>query len=280
MKQAFPRCPSRQKPTPYGLWSLWDMHEFRVKVLIDAMDVLVNCSGMIHSRHPKIYPAISTKARADLSRFVERLIPQLAQAELDMCQKGAEKVLKVLQDTNQASQIVIAIDNLRGRLLDQIETTFCLLLSPAEKRIFEATTPFGVEVETKFPSASEDIYEAHKCLALGRSTACVMHLMRVSEVGLKALATALSVGHQTDWGGYIREIEREMDSRAKSSGKRSADELFYSECALAFGHLKRAWRNPSMHVDKTYTPDRAKEILDAISSFMSHLATKLSEVAP
>jgi len=112
------------------------MHEFRIKPLIDAVDIIVNCSGMIH-------------------------------------------------------------------LLDQADTTFCLLLSTQEKRLFQKVAPFGAEVEARFPSANEDIYEAAKCLALDRATACVMHLMRVCELGLKALATTINVQSQRDWGSYL-----------------------------------------------------------------------------
>jgi hypothetical protein len=273
------RCPSPLRPIPHGLWSLWDMHEFRMKLLIEAVDVVVNCSGMIHSKHPKLHPEVSKFTRDDIANYVELLVPQLARAELDMCQIGAERLLKALKTTGQSIQLVPELDDFRRRLLDQADSTFCLLLSPAEKRLFEQAVPFGADVEAKFPSASDDIYEAYKCLALGRSTACVMHLMRVCEVGLKSLAAALNIAVQNDWGSYLREIEREIDRRAKTSGKRSQEEAFYSECAIAFGHLKRAWRNPSMHVEKTYTPDRAKEILEAIRSFMSHLATKLSEAS-
>ena len=49
------------------------------------------------------------------------------------------------------------------------------------------------DVFNAFPSANNDILEASNCLALERGTATVMHLMRVAEVGLKALASALGV---------------------------------------------------------------------------------------
>jgi hypothetical protein len=104
-----------------------------------------------------------------------------------------------------------------------------------------------------------------------------MHLMRAAETGLAALAKAINVGKQNDWGSYLREIEKELARRAKTSGARSSDEQFYSEAATSFDHLKRAWRNPTMHVDRSYSPDRAEEIFQAMGSFMRHLATKISE---
>jgi hypothetical protein len=142
---------------------------------------------------------------------------------------------------------------------------------------FENPKLFGEQVFTTFPSAIEDITEAGTCLALERSTACVMHLMRVTETGLKTLATTVGVARQNDWGAYIREIDKELISRMKAAGKHTPDESFYAEASAQFGHVKTAWRNPTMHIEKAYTPQRAEEILLAVRSFMSHLATKISE---
>jgi hypothetical protein len=145
------------------------------------------------------------------------------------------------------------------------------------KPLFQNPCLFGVGVFDAFPSANEDISEAGTCLALERPTACVMHLNRANEVGLKALAKSVGVSSQKDWGSYIREITKELDSRAKTSGSRSGDEQFYAEAAIIFDHMKRAWRNPTMHVEKTYSVERAEEILVAVKSFMRHLSARLSE---
>lgn len=148
---------------------------------------------------------------------------------------------------------------------------------PAYIKYFENPRLFGDAVFAAFPSAIEDITEAGTCLALERPTACVMHLMRVAEAGLKILAGKLGVTRQNDWGAYIREIDKELVSRMKAAGKHTPDEAFYAEACALFGHVKTAWRNPTMHIEKTYTPQRAEEILLAVKSFMAHLATKISE---
>jgi len=142
---------------------------------------------------------------------------------------------------------------------------------------YEQAKLFGDEVFTNFPSANEDITEAGTCLALDRATACVMHLMRVVEAGLGVLAATLGIARQNDWGRYLREIDQELAKRMKASGARSADEQFYAEVATTIDNMRRAWRNPTMHPDKTYTVDRAEEILQSVRSFMRHLATKLHE---
>lgn len=148
---------------------------------------------------------------------------------------------------------------------------------PSLEQYYDQTELFGAKVFKNFSSANNDIYESGMCLALERGTACVLHLMRVMESGLAALAHTLGVNKQNDWGAYLRAIEAELEKRYKTSGARSPDEQFYAASALTFDQVRRAWRNPTMHVENNYSPERAKEILEAVRSFMNHLATKISE---
>lgn len=160
--------------------------------------------------------------------------------------------------------------------LELEERTFYGPLRHLEK-YYDDQQLFGPEVFNAFPSANDDIYEAGACLALERGTACVMHLMRVLESGLLALAQTLGVGSQNDWGKYLHEIGKELDRRQKAAGARSADEQFYAEVAVHLGSVRVAQRNPTMHVDKSYSVERAEEILIAVRSFMKHLATRIKE---
>jgi hypothetical protein len=163
-----------------------------------------------------------------------------------------------------------------ARVKDELSTraVFAISLDMAE---YLKVDIFGLEVFNAFSSANEDIAEAGMCLALDRGTACVMHLMRVIEVGLTALAKAVGVGKQNDWGSYLREIDKNLTAHIKAGGARSVEEQFYSEAASTIDSMKRAFRNPTMHPEKTYSPERAEEILIATRSFMRHLATRLKE---
>jgi hypothetical protein len=145
------------------------------------------------------------------------------------------------------------------------------------EKYYDQSKLFGDEVFTAFPSANNDISEAGSCLALERGTACVLHLMRVVEVGLRALATSLGVGHQNDWGSYLREIDTALQTKIKAGGKRSADEQFYAEARVTIDGVRMAWRNPTMHIESSYSPERAEDILSSVRTLMRHLAAKLSE---
>jgi HEPN domain-containing protein len=171
-----------------------------------------------------------------------------------------------------------ACGSLATAFRDETMGRFALVLPLSAWKLYEQQDPlFGDEVFINFHSANEDIAEAGMCLALGRATACVMHLNRAMEVALKALANTVGVGQQNDWGAYIREIERELRARLAAVGRRTPDEQFYSEAVAEFDHVRRAWRNPTMHPEKSYSTERAEEIFAAVRSFMRHLATRISE---
>jgi len=198
--------------------------------------------------------------------------------------------------TNQ--DVVTGLNELDFRIRDEMETHLFLFVSPNRAEFYLQQTEedkaaaasagisqlrdrkeklWGKGVQDAFPSAAFDFEEAGKCLALGRGTACVMHLSRVVETGLKALVKELGLPVRPDWGRHLSDIEKALTDRYKSSGTRTPDELFFAEAAAQLGHIKNAWRNPTMHVDRTYTEETAEEIFRAVRSFMRHLATRVHE---
>lgn len=252
------------------LWSLWDMlildaAEFMqlIHALLSTELVGRDLRGPVDERGKQIFES----SRVEIMRICESL-------GLPMSVKTADNMLNACETFPQFHQAIQQITNtvmieLKGRKF------YGPLLR--YEQYYSQPKLFGNDVFDSFPSANDDIYEAGTCLALERSTACVMHLMRVLECGLAALANAVGVKKQNDWGKYIKEIGEELDRRAVTSGARSADEQFYAETAANFDRLRRAYRNPTMHPDKTYSQERAEEILVAVKSFMSHLPPRIFE---
>lgn len=244
-------------------------------------------------RPPKV---VEVKPRPDLDLSLQKPLREFENA----CEQWASwattmvencNALSLRQSWKQAQRIldsvtagwlplnglVRMIEDLYQRLLDELEDDIFLQIGVEQTSLFENPTAFGSEVFNAFGSANDDIFEASTCLALDRGTACVMHLSRVVEVGLRVLADTLGLPQRNDWGKHLDDIDKELTKRYKSSGTRTPDELFYSEAAAQIGHIKTAWRNPGMHVDKSYGPDRASDIFLAVKSFMRHLATRLHE---
>lgn len=247
---------------------------------ISAFSVLQRVQVMVeHGKDLALTDLIDSETKRRAREHFKQLLGHVNQLDLQLTAMSLERLQSLSTGkTFTAGNLAHGYKDIEGRMLDELRLISVFCVDRTRAAFYEPSEPlFGVEVFDAFPSANDDISEAGACLALGRATACVMHLMRVAEVGLKALGTALGIGPQNDWGSYLREIEAVLDKTAKASGSRTAQDQFFSEAAASFDYLKRAWRNPTMHVERTYTPERAEAIFNAVRSFMQHLATQLSE---
>jgi hypothetical protein len=253
------------------LWTLWGMLTLSAKAFITVMHSLFNLELLSRGKRGKFPPGII----ASRDQACSELIQEFGKLDLPLSVRIVETMLSQA-DTAEAYH----------RAVDQLVTSVALELEKRKfygplrrlEQYYEQLELFGHDVFDRFPSANNDIYEAGMCLALERGTACVMHLMRVVEAGLKILAMKLEVGQQNDWGSYIREIDKSLETRKKTSGARSADEQFFAEASITIDSMRRAWRNPTLHIENNYSPERAEEILISVRSFMRHLATKLIEL--
>lgn len=219
------------------------------------------------------------RAYADCQRWAERLEGYGLPCSADHLKRIGRK----LENDAPRKEVWALIPDIINRLEDECNRLVVMVMDSQHIKYFSNAQYFDSDdknipqVSVQFPSAGEDIAEAGKCLACGRSTACVMHLSRIVEVGLVALAGVLGSGPQNNWGRYLSEIDKELIRRIQQSGARTPDEQFYSEAQIIIDAIRRAWRNPTMHIDKTYTMERAEEILITVRSFMRHLATRLHE---
>jgi hypothetical protein len=134
----------------------------------------------------------------------------------------------------------------------------------------------------RYDSAAIDVENAGKCLALNRNTACVFHLMRVMEIGLRLLVTSLGYAlpkHNRSWHVILHRHLKELHEQdaSKRSPEWNSNPDFYAEAAARLLAVKDAWRNKTMHVEINYDEDQAKDIWNHVSGFIRHLATTIPE---
>jgi hypothetical protein len=158
-----------------------------------------------------------------------------------------------------------------------------LYLEAAEAELYRGTTRtlFGDEVADRFGSASFDLEEAAKALALNLGTSCVFHLMRAMEVPLRSLwqTTGNVSVHPKNWTDFINQIA----SYAKvPPNPQPLDwperKLFYIEAIDRIRDVKDRWRNPTMHeITQKYNVSEAKDIKEAIRLLLRILAKHIDE---
>jgi len=175
------------------------------------------------------------------------------------------------------------IEELDGRLRDELESVWFMHVPDSAAKLYNNPRGGWEETIMKFPSIVLDLEEAKKCSALSRYTASVFHLMRVIETGLRALGKSLndnSLDPKTNptWEKILRRCDTELQKPlAHRSPQWQQNEHFFSEATANIRAVKDAWRNPTLHVEQVYDEERARDVFNAVTAFMRHLATNISE---
>ena len=172
-----------------------------------------------------------------------------------------------------------AIIILKQSILDELTSSWFLRIEEDKRQYYEQKLPlFGQEVDKVFYTANPDISASGRCLALGEWTACVFHLMRVLERGLRELAKQLHLEEKKldneNWKTIIDRIECKIHE-LRNVERKDKDHIaiqFYSEVATSFIHYKDAWRNHVSHSRASYDERQAVVIYNNIKAFMQSLA--------
>jgi len=166
---------------------------------------------------------------------------------------------------------------LRERIDDDFRVVELYIIDPQHTKYITDPDPFAV-VDTGLHSAAFDIEEAGKCFAFEHYTACVFHLMRAMESGLRSLGASLNdpVDPKTNptWERILGRCDAELKKPfLDQSPTWQSNPQFFAEATANLRAVKTAWRNPVMHVEQKYTPAHAEEIWNSVRTFVRHLAT-------
>jgi hypothetical protein len=181
-------------------------------------------------------------------------------------------------------QLGHSIDFLTKVLVQELGEIKILVIETDRRRYFEPRTPlFGVEFQGRFISGAYELDEAAKCLALGRPTASVFHLMRMMEIGVRAVARCLAIPdpiHPADrnWGAVLKKVREGIDAKWPTAAARSSgDGDLFDALYASLDAVKNPWRNATMHPANKYTDDEAEHIFMAVRGFMAKLASRCDE---
>ena len=280
--------------TSYQLWSqqvfiFKAQSFFKAITLISRIQVSFSALTQVSPQHGFAFPSYefeevttSVQELRDVSAKMGLSVGVTASAERLLAvlskfgSKGYTKLpagspfdLVLPMQKHEATLLVHLLREIQSRIEDEISAPLFLQLSAEEATRYQiAEPPFGVEVANAFPNAIEDIEEANKCIALGRYTASVFHLMRAMECAVQALSAKLAIANiGREWGKLLSDMHSAIEVMSKG-----AERDKWSQSHSHLYHVKQAWRNDVMHPKATYTPEQASEVFSAVRSFMKHLA--------
>ena len=163
-------------------------------------------------------------------------------------------------------------DDLSETLRREMQSVNFFYMPQKQTRFYCQHELFGSKVAAKFPSLEFDIIESGNCFAMGRSTACVFHLMRIMEVGTQTFGSRLGVTFtdSKNWQNILDESNKAIKALPKAP-----ETVALSQVAAHLYNVKVAWRNQVMHPHDKYTFDEAEDLIGHVKAFMKTLA-KLS----
>jgi hypothetical protein len=254
------------------------------KPFVDALEIMgqLNALSQILPKDSNI-DEVPHYASADLVGIIDKLIEQLKLLELNMTIISANRFRNCVMSCRTISNCAGELTELYGRLNDEIESVHLLFLSPNESELFESKAPrFGDVVSNAFPSVKYEIDEAAKCLALERSTACVFHSIRCLEAVIRAISRCVRLpdptkGSQRSWFKMLDAFKTEMDKRWPISGRLTGDGKIFEEIYAALAAMQNPYRNDTMHLDKIYTLEDARDIFGMVGGLMRKAAARLDE---
>jgi len=168
---------------------------------------------------------------------------------------------------------------LQERLFDELGHELILHVPRGPASFYDVRMAFGEDVALAFPSAIIDIEEAGNCLALGRNTACVLHLMRAMETVVHALADRVGVRYEyRGWEPVIKKMRSELEkSYDDIDHSFKGHKEFFSNALDRLTAVKDALRNPTMHARIDYDAQRGEDVFRAVRTFMQLCAQELKE---
>lgn len=260
---------------PGRLVSLWDMLKTEVHDILELGVELRDFATTLDLATETPSMPVTDDERADLKDTLLRLAKTAEKLELPQSHYMLRQASRSLPKTGEALEML-------GNLIHN-ELKSCLFLHvPVHRaRFFDMQTPDWVT--GAFPSVGSDLVQAGNAFVAGLHVATVFHLMRVLEIGLRALA--LDIGattskplDQMDWGSIISKIEEEIKVRATGGrGGKDPKLEFYTRVALSFRFFKDSWRNYVSHMRGPCSENQASDLLSQVPAFMADLSAEIHE---
>jgi hypothetical protein len=219
--------------------------------------------------------ALSKLARENLKEQIDDIRGDISGLPLEIVSLYLDRLEQSLLDPEFTFQAAgQGCRELTERFIDTLSLLSFLFLSPHEADLYSKPLSGWDAVVTAFPSSQFDIEEASKCLALNRHTAAVFHLMRVTEVGINALCKKLRVDASVlpSWDAKLKKVDTALGDPSIQTLP-AQERSFFHDARANFSAVKTAWRNPTMHVEKTYSGEIATDIANSVRAFLRHLAS-------
>jgi hypothetical protein len=257
------------------LWSLMEILTFYARPMVQLGEEIYDMRALFIFNNGK---ALSAEETEEVQKHLTRLFELCEKLDLPVSKNFIEHAKSDPPRTEREFESLIVV------LYEELKNTLFAYLPDNRRKYFYAKNYIPEAIKEAFPKARAEIREAGKCFAFGRFTATVLHCVRAVEIGLRAMARALSIENkipieQLDQETLIRQIESKIAGMKDlpKSAEKDADQKFYSEAAMQFRYFKDGWRVRAAHAREVYDEDQAKGMIEHTVTFFEVLAKRLKE---
>jgi len=281
------------------VWSLWDiMNVLRLRSLAILLRDLTECR--IKCEKLKGEVGGGCKAEEPLLRGALGVFRRAGEVCLQAGLRFSEhkvhlSLMRLEKDGGEPdiSSLFVELSNADDAIMTELWSRKFLRVREDLTDWLDRDDLFGEKAVNAFPSAKRDIREAGNCLAADCPTGCVFHLMRASEVALRALAADCGVRYPnaslaakqvgdllSALDAKLKELRNEDSNKWPSRDIKDAQLKFYHEAMAEFRDFNEAWRRHLAHAHEGafYDTEGALSIMNHVRKFMQVLAEKISEL--
>jgi len=274
---------------PSGLMSLFDMmnfclREFALGLRALSYDTLSVQEKIQEGAFAKITDAERRRIEHNLEFGVARYCRQL---NLESAVKRLERTFRALRSTNDQTYETIEgeLITLYEAIEDDLKTEY-FYHYPREKALLVVKNSEWTPTFRAFPSqAKPEAERGIDCYGLGHNVACIFHMMRVAELGMRALARERKVTfphRPLEWAEWENVINL-IDTKAKAASADmtrgpalDAARAFYT-AAIAQLRAFKETRNRIMHMRGGFDELDARRAMTQVRDFMNGLSVKIGE---
>ena len=278
---------------PAGRWGLLDMINFRLDVFVAVVRTLAQ-EILIAMERAAADPMVAVdKEGDDRKRFdanFKMISTKCQEWVFDRACNRIERISMSLHRNPDYGYANLATDltTLREGIEDDIKFERFFHYAPHRARpLLGMRRDWATTLApTSFPSVENEIERGLDCFGFEDYDACVFHMMRVAEIGMRALARERRIifpKHPLEWGDWQNIIEGiEKSVRAIGTGMprgpaKDAAMAFYSGAVAQLHGFKDKFRNAVMHVRKSYDELEAVQAMNQVRDFMNGLSVKVGE---
>jgi hypothetical protein len=265
----------------FRIVSLWDMVPFYAVVFFNIHTQLVIWEKIIENKATEQNGHLVITLPEDTKESFTGIPAALDEIEFNVSKRSAEETVSFVNsdDVLDAQELRHLFRCFRAAFMFEVENRRVLMLPTSRDDFYDKEGTFlSAELLTKLSklNLTEDAAEAGNCFALGRYTACVFHLMRIMERVVQHFGQRAKISldvKKANWDNILKQVKKMTEIKETDTPKIKKKKLRYQTFYNRLDAVRVAWRNQVMHPKVTYTPEEAKEVLDAVKLFVKDFST-------